>query len=148
MLSAGWTKDNKVLLVSHDGYSVSNPTDGKIIIENYSKDWLRNISKDNLEFELNEFNEIVKIFGLFGGDGNHVTSDRWKLEVVYPAWPNSLVLIREPKAQGVDSKRWEAIRIIHLNRLEYSDLKCGFSYDENYFMIINSSGAEIFSRLS
>jgi hypothetical protein len=74
-------------------------------------------------------------------------SDGWQLEVIYPAWPNSIVLIRrqeEPHPSTLQA--YQQAVIIKLQRLEYLDLKAGFSPDERLFMIVNSAGAEVFYR--
>lgn len=79
IIASGWTLDNKIFLLSADGYSISNPISGEIEVRNYdeSDTAMSKFSKDNLEFTVDEIKQTIKIFGLRGGNGNHLTSDRW-----------------------------------------------------------------------
>jgi hypothetical protein len=147
IISAGWTAENNVLLVSHSKYTITNPHTGERRDDTPLQSVYTNISKNNLQFQIPETNEFVDIFGTLAGDGNHVSSDGWQLEVIYPAWPNSIVLIRRQEESPPSTlQAYQQAAIIKLHRLEYLNLKAGFSPDERLFMIVNSAGAEVFYR--
>ncbi|MFY0632154.1 MAG: hypothetical protein JXR05_17475 [Flavobacteriaceae bacterium] len=82
IIANGWTNDNKVFLLSADGYSISNPTTREIEIKNRDEDnfAMSKFSDDNLEFKIYELNQNIKVFGLRGRNGNHLTSDDWSLD--------------------------------------------------------------------
>lgn len=83
--ASGWTAKSKVFLMSTSGYSVSEPDSGERILRNYEDDdkAQKIISKDNLEFYIEELNEKINIFGLSGGDGNHCSSDGLGADKIY-----------------------------------------------------------------
>ncbi len=143
LIGCGWTSNNQILLISHDKYVIydSKRFDKLIEIDGHPYD---KFSSDNLDFIVKESEEQVKIFGLFGGNGNCVSEDGWKLEVIYPNWPNAVVLIRKPDTRGLE--RWEGLRLVELELLEYVDLKCGFSRNQEMFMISGHLGVEVFIR--
>ena len=99
IVASGWTKENKVFLYSSDGYSVSDPLSGQQEIRNYDEDNLasKNFSHDNLEFTIGELSETIKIFGLNGGDGNHLTSDFWNLNSFHPKLGDQIVGLQNLK---------------------------------------------------
>lgn len=146
ILAVGWTNDNYILVISNDGYAVFDPINGTPKVEMNKLGTVYHLfAANNLSFEVPELNEVVRVFGIYGGDGNHVTSDGWGLELIYPAWPNSAVLLRKPSL-SVHREVWEEVKIISLKRLEYIELKCGFSNNGKHFLIVGGGGIEIFSR--
>ena len=148
ILASGWTVENKVFLYSSDGYSVTNPMTGEREIRNYDNDnsTTNNFSKDNLEFTIDELRETIKIFGIAGGDGNHLTSDFWSLDTFHPALGEQIIGLRNLKDRQNNPEYWRNFNLISLTRLEYATLKFGFSPNEKHFGIFGSGGAEIFTR--
>lgn len=148
VISGGWTNDNKVFLYSSDGYSVSNPHTGEIEIRNQDKDNKAEgrFSKDNLEFNIDELGQTIKVFGLRGGNGNHLTSDSWTLESFHPSLTDQIVGIRNLRDKASNTEYWKNFQLIKLTRLEHFALTYGFSPNEKHFGIFGSGGVEIFTR--
>ncbi|MGN7784609.1 hypothetical protein ACTJIJ_08785 [Niabella sp. 22666] len=148
IIASGWTLTNKVFLFSADGYSVSDPVTGQREIRNYDEDntAIKKISKDNLEFTIDELHETIKIFGLRGGNGNYLTSDHWNLDSFTPSLGEHIVGIRNYKTRLKKEFYWQEFTLISLVRLEYTTLTYGFSPNEKHFGIFGSAGAEIFTR--
>lgn len=148
ILASGWTKDNKVFLLSSDGYSISNIEILKREVRNYDEGntVTKGISKDNLSISINEYKEPLKIFGIWGGDGNHFTEDSWGLEKFSQSLYEETIGIRNYKATSNEKEHWKNFQLIKLERLEYTGLKMGFSPNQKYFGIFGSGGAEIFER--
>jgi|SRR5690348_455509 len=146
--ASGWTKNNKIFLYSADGYSVTDPSTGQLEIRNYDEDnsASKSFSRDNLEFTINELEETIKIFGVYGGDGSHLTSDQWNLESFHPSLGEQFIGIQNLSRYRNEPDYWRNFELISLLRLEYASLKCGFSLNEKHFGIFGSGGAEIFSR--
>jgi len=148
VISSGWTNDNKVFLYSSDGYSVSNPQTGDIEIRNRDQDSESegNFSKDNLEFTIDELGQTIKVFGLRGGNGNHLTSDSWTLGSFHPSLTDQIIGIRNLRDKTDNTDYWRIFQLVRLTRLEYFALTYGFSPNEKHFGIFGSGGAEIFTR--
>lgn len=147
IIASGWTLDNKVFLLSSDGYSISDPITGQRDIRNYDEDnsAMSKFSKDSLEFTIDELGQTIKTFGLRGGDGNHYTTDFF-LTSFSPSLGESIVGIRNMKTRQNQTEYWKEFELISLIRLEYTALKFGFSPNEKHFGIFGSGGAEIFTR--
>ena len=148
IIAGGWTKDNKVFLLSADGYSVSDPISGDIEIRNHdeSNTAMTKFSKDNLEFTIDELKQTIKVFGLRGGNGNHLTSDQWSLESFHPELGQQIVGIKNFKVRSIETEYWRTFDLISLSRLEHFTLTYGFSPNEKHFGIFGSGGAEVFTR--
>ena len=146
VLAAGWTRNDRLLLISADGYSISNPLTGEIEIRNREQDLRNYFSKDFSEFKPTELDHIVKVFGVRGGDGIHCTEDGWELRSFHPNLNTQIVGIRQSNQQLRHSEYWRNFSLISLTRLEYNSLKFGLSPGESSFCIVGSGGAEIFSR--
>ena len=148
IIAGGWTNDNKVFLLSSDGYSISNPTNGEREIRNRDENnsAMNKFSADNLEFEIEELNQKIKVFGLRGGNGNHITSDNWNLDSFHPGIGEQIVGLRNLKERQTEPEYWKNFKLIKLERLENFTLTYGFSPNEKNFGIFGSGGAEIFSR--
>lgn len=148
IIASGWTHNNKVFLFSFDGYSISDPVTGQREIRNYNEDStaITKFSKDNLEFTIDELRETIKIFGLRGGDGNHYTSDCWELTSFTPSLGEQIVGLRNIKTRQNHTEHWKEFDLISLTRLEYTEVKFGFSPNEKHLGIFGSGGAEIFTR--
>ena len=144
LLCAGWTKKNQLLLVSPDGHTLFDPSTGEYSLKNLTQEPYKNMSPDHLVFTIPETEEQVAIFGIFNGNGNCVMG-QWNLSVVYPAWPNALVTISS--LQSGTGQYGEGMFPIKLDILEYCDLSCAFSNDGQYFVVIGSAGAELFTRM-
>jgi hypothetical protein len=146
IILTGWTNRNKLLLVTNDDYFIVDPKDGSIVLESSIEPGLDFLLNDNLRYWVPEYKEFISVFGPFGGEGNHTTTDGWHLEVIYPFWPNSIVTMKKPRELGKIIAPWEDLMLISLKYLEYSELHCGFSPNGDFFVISNSHGAEIFYR--
>lgn len=148
IIASGWTHDNKVFLVAGEGYSVSNPTTGVREIWNRDEEntAITKFSKDNLEFTINELNQTIKVFGLRGGNGNHLTSDLWNLDSFQPELGQQIVGLRNLNDRSTEPEYWKNFNLIRLERLEHFTLTYGFSPNQKHFGIFGSGGAEIFSR--
>src|SRR5918994_1549205 len=95
VLVGGWTADEHVLVVSHDGYSVTDPLGGERLIRDRDmRTGFDALSRTRLAFRLPASGETVAVFGIFGGDGIHHTEDGWGAQVVHPWWPRSEVVLR------------------------------------------------------
>jgi hypothetical protein len=147
ILACGWTKDNYILMISYDGYKVIDPINGETINEDFTEISYNLMSSNNQSYNAKIIDECVNVFGIYGGRGNLVSSDGWKLNILYPYWPNSIVSIGKSQIETSDSEIWKNIRLIKLSNLEYNSLNCGFSPDENYFLILGTEGVEVFSRI-
>lgn len=101
VIASGWTNDDEVFLISSTGYTVANPITGEIKIRNYDEDddAMNQFSKDNLEFTIKELEQTIKVFGLRGGNGNHLTSDFWNLDSFTPPLGEQIVGIQNYKKQ-------------------------------------------------
>lgn len=148
IIASGWTLENKVFLFSSDGYSISDPITGQREVRNYDEDnsAITKFSKDNLEFTIDELRQTIKIFGLRGGDGNHFTTDFWNLTSFSPSLGEQIVGIRNIRTRQNQTEYWKEFDLISLIRLEYTELKFGFSPNEKHFGIFGSAGAEVFTR--
>jgi hypothetical protein len=148
IIASGWTNDNNVFLFSSDGYSVSDPITGLTLIRNYDEDnsAINKFSKDNLEFTIDELEQNIKIFGLRGGNGTHLTTDYWSLESFHPSLGIQIVGLRNPKTRNNEKEYWKEFELISLDRLEYTTLFYGFSPNQRHFGIFGSAGVEIFTR--
>jgi hypothetical protein len=147
VLAAGWDKAENFLLISVEGYSLTDPASGVRLLRNRDREkTFASILPGNLQFRMVETQEIISIFGVNGGDGIHHTEDGWTLAYVYPWWPEEAVLIKLPFVPG--SGRYHLLDDAYLIKLERIDgwLKCGFSPSGKHFAIVGSAGAEIFSR--
>lgn len=146
LFACGWTEDNKVFLLFPDYYVIGNPLTGereKIVEED---DVLNDLSKDNLEFNLKEIDQKVKVFGLRGGNGNHCTSDRWSLIEILQDSQEKIFGITDYRNFGrQDQVFWKNYDLINLNNLEFGQW-CGFSPNEKHFGIFGSGGVELFNR--
>lgn len=142
ILCIGWTKESNLLIVEFDGYEVIDLMADKQIIK-VSSNISNNLSQGNNFFDVPELNELVNVFGIYGGDGNQVCSDGWKIGLVYPFWPNAAVYM---KPQSSKDSVWENMRLLELDGMEYYDLKCGFSPNESMFLVSNLHGVNIFKR--
>lgn len=147
--ASGWTEDDKIFLLSSNGYSITNPENLKREVRDYDEENQihKNISKDNLSIKIKEYEKPIKVFGLLGGDGNHYTMDRWSLERFSISIFEEVIGIGNLQNRFVEKEYWKNFEIIKLQRLEYTKLKMGFSNNQNYFGIFGSAGAEIFERL-
>ena len=148
IIAGGWTIDNKVFLLSSDGYSISNPLTGEREIRNRDEEntAMSKFSKDNLEFTIDELNQTIKVFGLRGGNGNHLTTDQWNLDSFHLGIGEQIVGLQNFKDRKNEAEYWRNFDLIKLDRLENFTLTYGFSPNEKHFGIFGSGGAEIFSR--
>jgi hypothetical protein len=149
VLAGGWDDHENVLVISSDGYSVTEPVTGRRLERDRDyKLTYASLSRTGLSFTIPTTSLTVPIFGQFGGDGIHGTQDGWELERIAPWWPHESIVIRTPdgaRKTGIPRYR-DGVYMIGLLRLEDFDLRCGFSPSGRHFMILGSAGAEVFSR--
>lgn len=146
LFACGWTKDDNLLLVNYNGYKLIDPASGFTLEEDNQKLSYEYMSSNNLNFKYNG-EEDINIFGIYGGRGNLVTKDGWVLDILYPYWPNCIVALKRPtKPNEITLEIWQGINLIKLETLEYNNLNCGFSNNEQFFVISGSFGVEIYGR--
>ncbi|KXX66880.1 hypothetical protein [Flammeovirga sp. SJP92] len=147
LFACGWTQDNKVFMLFPDYFIIADPLTGERESMIEDDDLIQRLSKDNLEFDLKEGNQKVKVFGLRGGNGNHFTTDRWSLIEIQQESQEKIFGITDYKHFGrSENEFWKNYDLIKLHELEFGQW-CGFSPDEKYFGIFGSGGAEIFYRV-
>ncbi len=147
VLAAGWDQAGKILLVSMDGYSLSDPNTGERLVRDRDRGkTYAAMVFNNLRFQSPETQELIDIFGINGGDGIHRTQDGWTLKKIYPWWPEEAVILQPPFISSAGN--YPLIDNAYLIKLIRLDgwLKCGFSPSGQHFMIVGSAGAEVFSR--
>lgn len=144
VIAAGWTSDNRFVLISHDGYSINDPISGEMLHRDAESEATYDAMHHNdLRFRIPLTGEDIDIFGISAGDGIH-TSDGWHLDVIYPWWPRPMVtlyLSYPGRVNFIGNRTAIKFGI-------YTDwIKVGFSPTGKHFAIIGSSGAEIHSKL-
>ena len=145
VFAVGWSDRDEILLMTPDGYSLHDAYSGRKNIERQGSPY-EYLTQDNLGVKVPERHSSIKIWGVYGGQGNCVASSGWKLHVMYPSWPNSVVGIQYPRELRNEKDQWKNIELLQLSYLDYVDLKCGFSLSETFFMISNGEGVEVFSE--
>jgi hypothetical protein len=144
--AGGWDADENVLLISPDGYSLTEPMSGTRLGRDRSFASVRDgLSADRLRFKLPGQHD-VPIFGIWGGDGIHTTDDGWRLQIIHPWWPRDHVVIWSPVSRVRSDNYFEGAHLLALHSLEDVRLKCGFAPSGRRFMILGSSGAEVYTR--
>jgi len=91
VVAAGWTRGSQLLLVSAAGYSLSDPATGARLIRERDEEvaWAA-LSPETLSFTEPRTGERMGVFGVWGGDGVHVSADGWEVEPIYPWWPEAV----------------------------------------------------------
>lgn len=144
--AAGWTADENVLLVSHDGYSVTTPSGSRLSRDPDPARGFAALGPDCLAFPIPGTHALVRVFGLCGGDGARVSADGWSVEVITPLWPRRWALLRRPLGPGVRSFADGATRL-ELHGLDEHDWLCaGFSPSGKHLLIASGSGGLVLSR--
>lgn len=146
VLAAGWTEDNKVFILCPDYFLLANPLTGEreFLIEGTLL--LKRLSKDNLEFDLKELKQKIKVFGVRGGNGNHYTTDGWHLiEVMQDSQEKIFGMSNHKHFGRTEQVFWKNYDLLKLRHLEYG-LWWGFSPNEKSFGIFGPGGVEIFNR--
>jgi hypothetical protein len=148
VFAGGWTQEENFVLISHDGYSVTSSRTGERLLLHLDQEITYDALIDHDQgFVMPESGEQIKIFGLSGGDGIHVSEDGWHLEIIYPWWPQSLAILTQPrKIPSWPHTHWENVHALKLQWVNNSWLKCGFSTSDEHFVIFGTDGAEIFTR--
>ena len=145
ILAGGWTSDGHIVLISSAGYSVIDPTTGARVIRNRDPETtFAAFAPDPLTFVEPETGEHVRVFGVWGGDGVHVTSDGWELEVIYPWWPEVDVLLRPPRGPGMHGFLEGAYLLDGLVGVTWRG--CGFAPSGDCFMLLASDGPIVYLR--
>lgn len=142
VIAAGWTEDESILLVSHDGYSLT-AADGRRLLRNREPS---SLTPDNLAFALLGHSTPVRVFGAFGGEGSWLTTDGWRIEIVYPLWPRAWLIMRAPSGSGAKAV-FAAVTRLELHGLDEHDwLRAGFSPSGNHALVVSASGCLVISR--
>lgn len=148
LIAAGWTPDEKLVLISWDGYSITIPDSGERLL--LSLDWdivNEHLTENRLRFRIPNSKTTINIFGVDAGDGIRVSNydeDRWLLNIIYPWWPRKTVVLQRSVLGNQD--RWEKTTALKLHLITDVWMKCGFSPSGKYFIVIGSQGAELFAR--
>ncbi|KPN94302.1 hypothetical protein [Lysinibacillus sp. ZYM-1] len=144
VLACGWDQDENIVLISGSGYSVTEPITGRRLQRNRDAYVTEEcVSVDRLTFHPPLAKQPIPIFGLEAGDGIHVTSDGWQVEVIYPWWPRATVVL-----DYLFTTHYSYLKnatAIDLHRLD-GTVKCGFSPSGKHLIIMGSGGALIYSR--
>ena len=144
--SGGWDRDEHVVLISGEGYSISDADTGERLVRD--RDGVRTsaaLSDRYLSFTIPATGEKIAVFGIHGGDGGHHGHDGWSLEAIYPWWPNTNIILEPNLGPGAGRREYlDGTYLIDVKRLS-GWLKCGFSPSGCRFMILGSGGAEVFS---
>lgn len=149
VIAAGWDANENILLVSHDGYSLTDARTERRLLRNRDSDAGYNgLSQEGLSFTLPETGEVIPVFGIYGGDGIHVTADGWSLERIAPDWPDEMVLLREPKKEGSGARSGDYFNAAHRLTVPLGGTMrgCGFSPSGSQFMVVASDGAVAYAR--
>jgi hypothetical protein len=145
---AGWTRAEHILLVSNEGYSLTNSDTGERLERNRDeKATNAALSTTQLTFTLPSNGEVTPIFGLFGGGGIRGTADSWWLETIAPDWPEEMVLLFDPSAAEPGASRFGyfyGAHRLHLPGLGGELRGCGFAPSGLRFMVVASDGAFVY----
>jgi hypothetical protein len=144
IFAAGWTKNSEFLMLSGDGYSLTNPLTGKLILFEVDEDKVYdNLDEDTTEFRIPSTGETIRLFGLHTGDGVKVIRD-WSIEIIYPVWPNSMVILEKSS-----KTEWE--KKVSALKIEVTEAggwrSCGFSPSHKSFAVVGHAGVDFFSRV-
>jgi len=142
VVAAGWTEDENVILVSHDGYSVCAP-DGQRLARDRE---YAGLSSDRLSFVVPGHSQAVRVFGVYGGDGAWCTSDGWSVSVIYPLWPRPWLVLRRPAEPGAKGFLHGATRLDLGGLDEHDWLRVGFSPSGRHLAVASASGCLVVSR--
>lgn len=146
LFACGWTESNSVFMLFSDYFIIGNPITGEIEKTIEDDELLNRLSLDNLEFDLKELNQKIKVFGLRGGNGNHFTSDSWSLVEIMQDSQEKVFGITDHRHFGRSEKVfWKNHDLINLRNLEFG-MWSGFSPNEKSFGIFGPGGVEIFNR--
>lgn len=146
VIAGGWTKNEEILLISSNGFSLTTIDGIRIEREEDAELTERMISEDRLSFAHPSTNEEIKLFGLDAGDGVYGNKEGWRIEVIYPWWPRATVTLKN--IFDPNHRLDEYLDNTFMLDLERIDgwTKCGFSKSGKVFMVIGSAGAEVFVK--
>jgi uncharacterized protein (DUF433 family) len=142
-IAAGWSKQNDLVLISFQGYSITEPITGeKIRPESGDFDETDALFRENdLRFYVPELDEEISVFGFKAGDGIGRTDDGWSLKIVYPNWPRAKVILSHRDLKGNTLEEY-ALK----EEYEVEWLKCGFSPNGRSLIIFGGCDYSIFYR--
>ncbi|MCM3496339.1 hypothetical protein M4D52_23070 [Paenibacillus lactis] len=142
--ACGWDQEENLVLISSSGYSVTQPGTGQLLHRNRDENATEEgMGPDGLTFRIPHDEQLITIFGFESGDGIRLTNDGWMLEVIYPWWPRSSVVLDNVFRQGYEYLKDTVM--LDLNRLD-GNVRCGFSPSGKHFVILGSGGALLYSR--
>src|SRR5438132_5674509 len=75
-VAGSWDSADHIVLITHDGYSVTDPLTGECLVRNRDAGLaFAAVAPDHLSFTIPDSGVRIAIFRIWGGDGNHVTPD-------------------------------------------------------------------------
>jgi hypothetical protein len=148
VIAAGWTREENILLVSHSGFGIFTPSGAQLQRDHDVKRAYSALSWESLTFTIPQQRGVVPVFGINGGEGCHLTSDGWSVDLIYPQWPRTRVLLRAPSGQGVGNRgSFAGATRLQIEGLDIHDwLRAAFSPSGKRLMVVGSSGCLVFTR--
>jgi hypothetical protein len=140
---AGFDARGRLLVLSHSGYGIVDPVSLETVDRDSDFDTTAALSLERLTFRVPSSGETVSVFGLWGGDGAHMTADAWRVEVICPWWPRSRAILRRPVGPGVTAY-FDGASVIH--DFDGSPVWTGFSPDGRHLALVESSAVGFLSR--
>ncbi|MBC8098192.1 MAG: hypothetical protein H7Y11_02005, partial [Armatimonadetes bacterium] len=148
LFAGGWGAKEDFILISRDGYSVTDLATGKLVMRNLEGSLARHplddmLYNDDLSFRIPEMDYDINVFGRNAGDGIRTAGGGWVLETIYPRWPGKTVTLRQA-LRGIPTAIEDYAAIKH--GIDSSWLRTGFSPSGRHFVIMGDGGMVIFSR--
>ncbi|MEQ8808571.1 MAG: hypothetical protein RIE59_05835 [Imperialibacter sp.] len=136
---AAWTDDNKLIVISPDGYSITPCSAGGQQITRLGSNLPESAGySDFTHYVTEEYPNPIEIFNWDNPVGKAKTSDGYLLFLSNDG-VNQEVFIKHQ-----DDSNY--LQVLPLERLETFDLSFAFSPNDEFFAIVGSGGAEIFRR--
>lgn len=149
VLAVGWDREEHILIISNDGYSLNTPS-GKRLIRNRDSGLLNSaLSETGLQWTDPDSAEVIQVFGLYGGGGIATTKDGWSIAMIMPAWPEYMIILWDPSAAkpGAAGRGYFfGAHRIDIRPLAGEARGCGFSPSGRHFLVAASDGALVWSR--
>jgi hypothetical protein len=140
---AGFDARGRLLVLSLDGYGIVDPVSLETVERDRGCDATAALSVERLTFRVPSTGENVAVWGLWGGDGSHMTSDGWRVATVHPWWPHDRIVLWRPGRPGETDYFAGATAI-------YDSLGtwhgAGFSPDGHHLALVESSAVGFVSR--
>jgi hypothetical protein len=143
IFAAGWTSNSEFVMASGDGYSITNPITGtQLLFDTDADAMFENIDEDNSQLLIPRIAETIRLFGLRSGDGLRTIRD-WSVELIYPYWPNSMVVMYQSSLL-----EWETVYALKIDVSDSGNWRSvGFSPNHKTLAVVGHAGADFFSRI-